>query len=225
MESDDADAIEAWIKQAELAKISSQNIQPKKDRVRDLRWKKKDEITRKKNLERLEKAMMSQDRERLREQITKAVNGGVHPARVEEAKKRLEELKAQEAARIKEDEARRQAEREEKQKQAADEALAKLAQVDMLPGSSAAGPPLIELREEERTALSNEIQKFFVKSEEGTLPPRPSPSLASVKLCFPSGETESVEVNLSDKGTCLLTKLLPLRRKHRLEEDFAFFLP
>jgi len=206
MESADLEAIEAWVCEAAAAKLDDDVVQPKRDRARDLRGEQQD--AKRKAAARLEPAMLSNDRDDIRTAITKAARAGAHPERLMAAGQRLEALKHLEAKRLRDQSIVDARTREKEDEVLVASVTAKLEGRTLLPSPS-------KLSEKEQAAL--ERQHMIPRSRE--------PTMSEIKFVFPNGEVESVRVNLADQGTCLLTKLLPLKRQHGIPKRLGLFLP
>jgi len=225
--SDDVEAIEVWIEQAVIARVPADRVQPKRDRARDLRLREADMAKRKVMTgEQLDGAMQSRDREGLRAAISKATAAGAHPDRLEAACQRLEALKRADVERLRKEAVESEANFRSREGDLLTAADGKLARRQLVPSAE------VDLLDDEMVALERRHRRY-VESLKGKVAGLQSSMTKKsavggtihVKFNFLSGEVEMVQMDLADKGMCLLTKLVPLRRKHKIPENLGLFLP
>lgn len=230
MESDDVEAIEAWIQQAEASRLNAKILTPKRDRVHDLKLRAKDHEKRKSVTQRFDEAMRGNDRDLMREVIREATRIGAHPNKLEAASRRIEVLKREAATQARQKDLSDSAERERRDLVLAEAALQKLEKQQLLPWSAE-----LELRDDERLALDRifnqeqpTIPTTTITNNEIEIKPMHEPIqnlTFSIKFCFPSGETEAIQVSNADKGAVLLAKLISFKGKHYIPEKLGLFRP
>eukprot|EP00812_Abedinium_dasypus_P008616 NODE_2366_length_949_cov_197.751678.p1 GENE.NODE_2366_length_949_cov_197.751678~~NODE_2366_length_949_cov_197.751678.p1 ORF type:complete len:299 (-),score=87.38 NODE_2366_length_949_cov_197.751678:34-834(-) len=218
MASDDVGAIEAWIQQAQAAALPHENIQPKKDRLCDLKWRRADEQTRKVEVEKLEDAMKGQSRDAIRKAMGSAGRAGAHPRRLQAADRKIEALKVTAATKATERDRELVPMRAERDRALAADAVEKLQRRRLL------ASPDLDLREDENAALERLYYGALPPAEQPPEGPEPEPPL-ELTLELPSGASHAVSIGADELGAALLVKLVPLRRQHALQGELQLLLP
>ncbi|CAE8641700.1 unnamed protein product [Polarella glacialis] len=221
MESDDVETIEAWITQAVSAKLAADLVQPKEDRVQLLRSRRDEEQRHKELRARLEKAMRASDLGALRDAVAVAHKARLpEPGELQAAKGHLKSLEQELAGRrrqqdLLEDEAQQARE----QKALAELASVKLRRARLLPSAE------LEISQQERAALEQQRSAPEKEKQKEKQARTSQAMMLTVKLVWPSGTSELLEVTPSQHGAVLLSQLLPLKSRHCFPRDFAIFLP